>query len=144
MADGVSATDAFNVGRMFSAPLAPYAQTGTNQVNLASVSSGVAALTGLSFLSSPNPIIQTVDPNNLTITNVAIAPHVFTGSVQMTFTTDSNGKAWENFSATGFGPNAALNQVMGPILFYSFGILTSMFSSPPSTNNYPSSSMRAN
>ena len=86
MADGVSATDAFNVGRMFSAPLAPYAQTGTNQVNLASVSSGVAALTGLSFLSSPNPIIQTVDPNNLTITNVAIAPHVFTGSVQIKWT----------------------------------------------------------
>ena len=142
-ADGVSARDAFNMGRLFTAPLAPYAEDGSHQRNLASISDGIDSLFG-THLNNPNPIIQIVDPVTMTITNVAYSPHMFVGTVQMTYFTDSSGRAWEHIHAEGEGKNAVFNQVLGSILFYSFGAATQNFAAPPVNPIHPSGSMKAN
>jgi hypothetical protein len=53
----------------------------------------------------------------MTITNLALPGHVFGGSVTISITT-SNSVVSADIVGTGIGPNAELNQVLGPQIFY--------------------------
>jgi hypothetical protein len=68
------------------------------------------------MLMGGNPIRQTVDPATMTITNVTLPGHVFGGQVQILIT-NSNGVSGVQIQGSGAGPNAALNQFAGPIIF---------------------------
>jgi hypothetical protein len=98
-----SQADAFNAFRNFSAPGAPYAQDGTHKVVLPGFTSG-------------NPIKQTVDPNAMTITNETLPGHLFGGQVVISFSTE-NSVTSVNIVGSGIGPNAELNQILGPEIF---------------------------
>jgi len=103
-----SQMDAFNAMRNFSAPGAPYAQNGTHYL----------------VLAGNNPILQTVDPNAMTITNVTQPGHFFGGQVQIGFST-SNGVTSVNIVGSGIGPNSEINQIFGPEIFT--GLATAAF-----------------
>lgn len=105
LCSGCTTTDAFNAMRNFSAPGAPYAQDGTHDV----------------MLWEANPIRQTVDPCNKTITNVTLPGHVFGGSLVISIT-DQNGVVGAQFVGAGNGPNATLNQYIGPVIFSALGV----------------------
>jgi hypothetical protein len=106
-----SQMDAFNAMRNFSAPGAPYARNGTHYIPLEG-------------LRSPNPILQTVDPDAMTITNVTQDGHFFGGQVQISFSS-SNGVTSVNIVGQGIGPNSELNQIFGPQIFT--GLATAAF-----------------
>jgi hypothetical protein len=98
-----SQADAFNAFRNFSAPGAPYAQDGPHKVVLPGFTSG-------------NPIKQTVDPNAMTITNETLPGHFFGGQVVISFSTE-NSVTSVNIVGSGIGPNAEINQILGPEIF---------------------------
>ncbi len=99
-----STTDAFNAMRNFSAPGAPYAVDGTHDL----------------VLAGGNPIRQTVDSCNKTITNRTLPGHVFGGQVVITIT-ENNGAVGAQVVGSGYGPNAELNQMLGPVIFTGLG-----------------------
>jgi hypothetical protein len=103
LCDDCSATDAFNAMRNFSAPGAPYAQNGTHRADLLG-------------LTSPNPILQTVDPDAMTITNQTLPGHVFGGSVVISIVS-TNGVQSVDIVGSGVGPNSEWNQIFGPEIF---------------------------
>jgi hypothetical protein len=111
-----SQSDAFNAMRYFSAPGAPYAQDGRHVVPLPGA-------------TSPNPILQTVDPDAMTITNETLDGHFFGGQVQMSFSS-SNGVTSVNIVGSGFGPNAGLNQFFGPEIFTGLGMAAFYYLNP--------------
>jgi len=56
----------------------------------------------------------------MTITNVTLPGHIFGGSVTITITT-TNGVVGADIVGTGVGPNAELNQLLGPEIFRALG-----------------------
>lgn len=101
---GCSPADAFNAMRNFSAPGAPYAQDGTRDL----------ILTGM------NPIQQTVDPRNMTITNVALPGPRFGGSVTISIV-QNNGVVSAQIVGSGTGTSPIQNQILGPAIFEGLG-----------------------
>jgi uncharacterized protein RhaS with RHS repeats len=104
LCSGCTLADGFNAMRNFSAPFAPYAADGTHNVDL----------------PGGNPITQTVDPSKCTITNTTRPGHVFGGQVVITVV-QNNGVVSANVVGTGYGPNATLNQWVGPPIFAALG-----------------------
>jgi RHS repeat-associated protein len=98
-----SPREAFEAIRNYSAPGAGYAKEGTHQVSL----------------SGFNPILQTVDVNAMTITNVTQPGHSFhEGIVQLTVVTSPMGQVSVNILGAGIGTNSTMNQYLGPALFF--------------------------
>jgi hypothetical protein len=112
-----SQADAFNAMRNFSAPGAPYAQNGTHYL----------------VLAGNNPILQTVDPDAMTITNVTQPGHIFGGQVQIGFST-SNGVTSVNIVGSGIGPNSELNQILGPEIFTALSMAAFYYLNPGMSN----------
>lgn len=104
-----SQLDAFNAFRNFSAPGSPYAQDGRHVVYLPG-------------LTSENPILQTVDPNALTITNQTLPGHFFGGTVDISFGTTDGGLTSVYIDGYGIGPHSELNQIFGPVIFLRLAI----------------------
>jgi RHS repeat-associated protein len=103
LCDDCSVMEGFNAMRNFSAPGAPYAQDGTHRVVLPG-------------LESPNPILQSVDPKSMTITNQTLPGHAFGGTVVISVGS-SDGVVSVDIVGAGVGPRAEWNQVLGPIIF---------------------------
>lgn len=99
-----SLTDAFNAMRNFSAPGAPYARDGTRDL----------------LLPGSNPIRQTVDPCNRTITNATLPGHRFGGAVTISIVR-RNGVVSAQIVGAGVGPNPIQNQIFGPMIFEGLG-----------------------
>jgi hypothetical protein len=107
---GCSSQQAFDVVRAFSAPGAGYAQNGTHEVTLAGN-------------NGHNQIIQTVDPNALTITNTTLPGHVFDpGSVQLSVVQDQTGVVSLHIVGGGTGAYSTDNQIFGPAIFSALGL----------------------
>jgi hypothetical protein len=81
-------------------------------------------------LTGNNPIRQTVDPNTLTITNETLPGHIFGGQVTISIINDS-GAVGAQIVGSGIGPNAELNQIMGPAIFTALGFAVSQTLNPP-------------
>ncbi|HEY2010592.1 MAG TPA: FG-GAP-like repeat-containing protein [Rhizomicrobium sp.] len=107
---GCSTQQAFDVVRSFSAPGAGYAQNGTHKVTLAGN-------------NGHNQIIQTVDPDALTITNTTLPGHVFyPGTVQLSVTQDQAGVVSLHVVGQGTGAYSTDNQIFGPAIFSALGL----------------------
>jgi RHS repeat-associated protein len=115
-----SAAVGFNTFRSFSAPGAPYAQDGPHNV----------------MLAGHNPILQIVDPNAMTITNIALDGHEFGGKVAISFST-SNGVTNVNIAGNGYGPHAELDQIFGPQIFTGLAIAAFLYLNPPQNFKSP-------
>ncbi len=96
-----SQQDAFNAFTYFSTPGGSYAQNGSRKI----------------VLPGGNPILQTVDPDAMTITNTTLPGHFFGGQVQI-----SNRVTGVNIIGSGIGPNAEINQIFGPENFTALAI----------------------
>jgi hypothetical protein len=105
LCSGCTAADGFNAMRNFSAPGAPYAQDETHDL----------------VLPGNNPIRQTVDRCKNTITNTTLPGHIFGGQVVINIV-ENNGFVGAQIVGSGDGPNAALNQVLGPLIFNFLGL----------------------
>jgi RHS repeat-associated protein len=103
-AGGCTPTEAFNAMRNFSAPGAPPAQNGSHNL----------------VLTGNNPINQTVDPCEKTITNRTLPGHQFGGSVTISIQ-QRNGVVGAQIVGTGVGQNPIMNQLMGPMIFEYLG-----------------------
>jgi hypothetical protein len=100
--------------RNFSAPGAPYAQDGPPRYLM---------------VTGDNPIIQYVDPNAMTITNVAQAGHFFGGTVQLSIV-QSGPAVYENIQGNGPGIHSTINQCFGPTTFFGLGMATYFYLNP--------------
>ena len=106
---GCTTNDGLNAMRNFSAPGAPWAQNGSRNL----------------VLTGNNPINQTVDECNKTITNTTLPGHTFGGSVTISIL-QKNGVVGAQIVGTGVGPNAVSNQILGPLIFEYLGTRAAM------------------
>jgi len=77
------------------------------------------------MLTGNNPILQTVDPKALTITNTTLPGHVFhPGTVRLSIVQDQWGYVNEHIVGDGTGPLAIENEIFGPAIFFGLGMGT--------------------